>query len=131
MTDETEDFDPADEYWVDDDAGPVVRHYAMTYGRTKPARGDFDLVTLVVATGAEPEGDSSLQPEHADIIRFCQEPISVAELSARLDRPLGTVRVLLGDLLDRGLLRTRSPAPASTLPTERVFKAVLDGLRAL
>ena len=120
-----------EEFWVDDEAGPVVRHYAMTHGRTKPTRGDFNLVTLVVATRSAAASDVGMQPELADIIRLCQEPQSVAELSAQLDRPVGTVRVLLGDLLDRGLIRTRSPAPASTLPTERVFKAVLDGLRAL
>jgi hypothetical protein len=123
--------DPSEEIWVDEEAGPVVRHYAIAHGRTRPTRGDFDLVTLVVATRSVSSADISMQPEHADIIRLCQEPLSVAELGARLDRPVGTVRVLLGDLLDRGLIRTRSPAPASSLPTERVFKAVLDGLRAL
>ena len=63
------------------------------------------------------------------ILRLCQQPVSVAELAAHLDLPAGTVRVLLGDLLDRGYIRTRSPAPAAQLPDERVFKAVLDGLR--
>lgn len=123
--------DLPEEFWVDDEAGPVVRHYAMTHGRTRPTRGDFDLVTLVVATRSASATDVGIQPELVDIVRLCQEPQSVAELAAQLDRPVGTVRVLLGDLLDRGLIRTRSPAPASTLPTERVFKAVLDGLRAL
>jgi hypothetical protein len=123
--------DPPEEVWVDDEAGPVVRHYAMTHGRTKPTRGDFDLVTLVVATRSVSTTDVGVQPELADIVRLCQDPVSVAELAAQMDRPLGTVRVLLGDLLDRGLIRTRSPAPANALPTERVFKAVLDGLRAL
>jgi hypothetical protein len=123
--------DLPEQHWVDDEAGPVVRHYAMTHGRTRPTRGDFELVTLVVATHSAAGTDANMQPELADIIRLCQEPQSVAELATQLDRPIGTVRVLLGDLLDRGLIRTRSPAPTSTLPTERVFKAVLDGLRAL
>jgi hypothetical protein len=123
--------DPPEDTWVDDDAGPVVRHYAMTHGRTRPTRGDFDLVTLVVATRTVSAADVGIQPELADIVRLCQDPLSVAELAARLDRPIGTVRVLLGDLLDRGLIRTRSSVPAAALPTERVFKAVLDGLRAL
>ena len=123
--------DPPEDTWVDDDAGPVVRHYAMTHGHTRPTRGDFDLVTLVVATRTVSAADVGIQPELADIVRLCQDPLSVAELAARLDRPIGTVRVLLGDLLDRGLIRTRSPVPAAVLPTERVFKAVLDGLRAL
>jgi hypothetical protein len=119
------------ELWVDDEAGPVVRHYAMTSGRTKPRRGEFDLITLIMATRTPAQLDASIQPELSAIIRMCQNPISVAELATHLDLPAGTVRVLLGDLLDRGHIRTRSPAPAAQLPTERVFKAVLDGLRSL
>ena len=65
------------------------------------------------------------------IIQLCQNPVSVAELATVLDLPVGTVRVLLGDLLDRGFIRTRSPVPAAQVPNERVFKAVLDGLRSL
>jgi len=117
--------------WIDEDAGPVVRHYARTHGRTRPRRGEFDLITLIMATKTPGEIDPTLQPELATIIRLCQTPVSVAELATRLDLPTGIVRVLLGDLLDRGYIRTRSPAPAAQLPTERVFKAVLDGLRSL
>jgi hypothetical protein len=116
--------------WVDDEAGPVVRHYARTAGRTRPTRGDFDLITLIVATRAAPAAEAGMQPEHAAILGLCQNPLSVAELATHLDLPAGTVRVLLGDLLDRGFIRTRSPVPAH-LPNERVFKAVLDGLRSL
>lgn len=117
--------------WVDDQAGPVVRHYAMTSGRTKPRIGEFDLITLITATRTSTQLDGGLLPELATIVRLCQEPVSVAELSSQMDLPAGTVRVLLGDLLDRGYIRTRSPAPAAQLPTERLFKAVLDGLRSL
>ena len=117
--------------WVDEDAGPVVRHYAMTSGRTRPTRGEFDLITLIIAARSAAGAESGLQPEHASIIRLSQNPVSVAELSTDLNLPVGTVRVLLGDLLDRGLIRTRSPEPAAHLPNERVFKAVLDGLRSL
>ena len=37
----------SDEVWLDEEAGPVVRHYAMTSGRTRPTRGEFDLITLI------------------------------------------------------------------------------------
>ena len=117
--------------WLDEEAGPVVRHYAMTSGRTKPRRGEFDLITLIMATRTTAQLDASLQPELSAIVRLCQNPISVAELATHMNLPAGIVRVLLGDLLDRGYIRTRSPAPAAQLPNERVFKAVLDGLRSL
>jgi hypothetical protein len=117
--------------WVDDEAGPIVRHYAMTGGRTQPTRGEFDLITVIMAARAATAADPGMGPEHAAIVRLCQNPLSVAELATHLDLPAGTVRVLLGDLLDRGFIRTRSPVPDAHLPTERVFKAVLDGLRSL
>ena len=117
--------------WVDEAAGPVVRPYAVTHGRTQPTRGEFDLITQVTATRAVSEAESGKQPEHAAILRLCQNPTSVAEIATALDLPVGTVRVLLGDLLDRGLIRTRSPMPAVQLPDDHVYKAVLDGLRAL
>jgi Protein of unknown function (DUF742) len=120
-----------DEVWADEEAGPVVRAYAVTSGRTRPAHGRFDLVTQVSATRPVSPADDELPPEDAAIIRSCQNPVSVAELAARLNLPLGTVRVLLGDLLDRGLVQTRAPGPDQTMPAEPVFKAVLDGLRAL
>ena len=123
--------EPSEKVWLDEEAGPVVRHYAMTAGRTRPTRGEFDLITLILASRLSPGGETGLQPEHARILQLCQSPISVAELATDLDLPVGTVRVLLGDLLDRGFIRTRSPAPAAQLPNERVFKAVLDGLRSL
>jgi hypothetical protein len=122
--------DPSEKAWIDEEAGPVVRHYAMTAGRTRPIRGDFDLITLIMAARSG-GADLGLQPEHAAIIELCQSPISVAEIATDLDLPVGTVRVLLGDLLDRGFIRTRSPVPAAQIPNERVFKAVLDGLRSL
>jgi len=123
--------EPPENVWVDEDAGPVVRHYAMTAGRTRPTRGEFDLITLIVAARATRGADPGLQPEHAMIVQLCQNPVSVAELATVLDLPVGTVRVLLGDLLDRGFIRTRSPVPAAQVPNVRVFKAVLDGLRSL
>jgi uncharacterized protein DUF742 len=127
--DATTDVD--EEGWVDEAAGPVVRPYAVTHGRTRPARGDFDLLTQVTALHPPGESEDARQPEHAAILRLCQNPLSVAEVATQLDLPVGSVRVLLGDLLDRGLIRTRSPVPAAHPPTDHVFKAVLDGLRAL
>ncbi|MEU8181339.1 DUF742 domain-containing protein [Micromonospora sp. NPDC049047] len=120
----------ADEAWYDDDAGPVARPYTMTGGRTTPARGQFDLITLVVARrSATPP--TPLFPEQARIVELCHHPVSVAEVGAELDLPLGTVRVLLGDLLATGLIETHDPPMLSDLPTEDLLEAILVGLRAL
>jgi hypothetical protein len=117
--------------WLDDEAGPVVRPYAMTAGRTRPSTGDFDLISLVVATRLADPTDVGLGPEHHAIIRLCPRPLSVAEIAARIDLPVGIVRVLLGDLLDRQLILVQAPQPAWQMPSEQTFKAVIDGLRAL
>jgi hypothetical protein len=117
--------------WLDDDAGPVVRPYAMTRGRTRPSSGEFDLISLVVATRLASTMDVGLGPEHIAIVTLCRHPLSVAELAAHLDLPVGIVRVLLGDLLDKGVILVREPQPATQLSGEGVFKAVINGLRSL
>lgn len=117
------------EGWFDRDAGPVVRPYAMTSGRTAPVAGNFDLIAIVHATRDPAPGDEvTLGPESAEIIRYAGTPVSVAEVAAHLDLPAGTVRVLLGDLLDARLIDTRSPAPHRAGP---LLEAVIHGLRSL
>lgn len=107
----------------------MVRPYAMTRGRTQPVRGQFDLISLVVARGPAPER-SDLTPEQAEIIACCLRPVSVAEIAAALDLPVGTVRVLLGDLMAAGLIDTHEP-PMLDAPSEELLEALLAGLRAL
>ena len=41
-----------DERWLDAEAGPVVRPYALTQGRTRHAGESFDLVATVMTTRA-------------------------------------------------------------------------------
>jgi hypothetical protein len=117
--------------WLDHDAGPVVRPYAMTQGRVAPSEGGFDLVAFVVATVREFAPDGQLQPEHHAMIAAAWEPISIVELASTLDLSIGVVRVLLGDLLSAGLISLYEP-PAATQPHDvDVLKAVVNGLRAL
>ncbi|MEU8296511.1 DUF742 domain-containing protein [Micromonospora sp. NPDC048909] len=119
-----------EEAWYDDDAGPVVRPYTMTGGRSAPDKGRFDLITLVVSRGPAPP-TAQLFPEQAAIVEMCRRPLSVAEIGADLDLPVGTVRVLLGDLLAAGLIETHEPPTLSELPSEDLLRELLAGLRAL
>ncbi|MGB2570480.1 DUF742 domain-containing protein [Micromonospora citrea] len=121
----------AEDRWVDDHAGPVVRPYAVTRGRARPVTGTFDLISLVTATRVDVVGESGLGPEHVAIVALCQRMQSVAEVAAHLDLPVGTVRVLLGDLMARDLVQVRPPRGSAGLPDESVFEAVINGLRAL
>lgn len=117
--------------WIDEEDGPVVRPYTLTGGRVAADSGAFDLVAVVEPTGDEPPPRFLSSPEHERILRLCVTSPSVAELAASLDLALGVVRVLLGDLLDHGLIRVRRPASVSQFPKTAVLKEVIDGLRAL
>ncbi|MGP4024548.1 DUF742 domain-containing protein [Actinomadura sp. 3N407] len=122
---------PTHDRLLDENAGPMVRPYVMTSGRMEPTRGKFDLITLVVAVGPEPEGAIGLGPEHLSIIQLCQSVMSVAEITGHLDLPVATVRVMLGDLLDKGFVSMQEPEPEADMHDIRLYKAVIDGLRAL
>lgn len=128
---------PVDDRWFDDEAGPVVRLYSMTRGRTRPVEeGLFDLISLI--TAAEPGPDAGavpahvLDPEHQTLLALCRsEPLSVAELGSFTDLPVSVVRVLLGDLYDADLISVTRPVPLAELPDERLLRDVINGLRAL
>lgn len=122
--------------WYDNEAGPLVRPYAMTGGRTDPGPTGvrFDLIALVTldATAPGTDDDTALGPEHRALIELCRpETQSVAELAAGADLPVGVVRVLLGDLLELGCVTVSRPVPPAQLPDERILREVIEGLRAL
>jgi Protein of unknown function (DUF742) len=114
--------------WYDEAAGPLVRPYAITGGRTPAASERLDLSTQVKAVRPEQE-PTGLGPEHLAIVQLCRRPVSVAEIAVYMKVPLGVVRVLCGDLIQRGLVITRSPAqrPAQA-PDHETLQAVLDAL---
>ncbi|MCM2577612.1 DUF742 domain-containing protein [Streptomyces meridianus] len=117
--------------WFDEEAGPVVRLYAMTAGRARPTSEAFDLIAVVHAE----EGDDlplPASPEQAVILGLCRNaPRSVADIAADSDLPVGVVRVLLGDLLDAGLIGVSRPVPPAQLPDAGILREVINGLRAL
>jgi hypothetical protein len=116
--------------WVDDEAGPLVRPYAMTRGRTTPANRDLDMITLVVA--AKDEIDPlALDTDYVTILQMCHRPMSVAEIAAHMDVPIVVVKVLLSDLLERGEVVARTPARNVKVPDMNLLQAVLDGVRRL
>jgi hypothetical protein len=117
------------ESWFDEDAGPLVRPYAVARGRTRPTRHDLELITLVVAVTADNRID--MDPEYWRIVEICQRPLSVAEVSAMLKLPLVVIKVLLSDLIDWGFVVFRSPPRTSDVPNMELLQAVLDGIRKL
>ncbi|MGD0701064.1 MAG: DUF742 domain-containing protein [Trebonia sp.] len=116
---------------MDSEAGPVVRLYALTKGRTQPNGGaSFGLIDVVVATGERPSEHFRLGPEHRRILSICRRPMPVVDLTSEIDLPLGVVRVLLGDLTGEGMLRIIS-AQQQPVPDQSLLRMVLNGLESL
>jgi hypothetical protein len=119
-----------DEIWYDDEAGPLVRLYAITGGRTEAPAGDFTLSTIVQRVpGAVPGGDLSLA--ESTIVQLTERPVSVSEIAARLGLPLGPVRVILADLRDAGLVTVPRSRDAAERPSMSLLQQVLTGLNSL
>ena len=119
-----------DEIWYDEEAGPIVRLYAITGGRTEAPPGDFTLSTVVQRVpGAEPGAELSLA--ESTIVRLTERPLSVSEIAARLGLPLGSVRVILGDLRDAGLVAVPRAREAAERPSMSLLRQVLSGLNSL
>ncbi|MFI1166278.1 DUF742 domain-containing protein [Streptomyces sp. NPDC020801] len=117
--------------WYDDEAGPIVRLYAITAGRARPAGETFDLMTVVYGSTTPLDGQT-LTPEQSSILRLCREgPQPVADIAAECDLPVSVIRVLLSDLLRFGCIRVSPPVPPAELPDVRILREVINGLRAL
>src|SRR5262249_59148071 len=109
-----------------------VRTYNLTEGRS-----DTDVELLLE------EPVQTLQAGLADgwppndargkIIQLCVKSPSVAEISARLDLPIGVARVLVGDLVLSGYLRVHRTLTEHSTRDERheLIGRTLRGLRAL
>ncbi|MFI9817454.1 DUF742 domain-containing protein [Saccharothrix variisporea] len=110
-------------------SGPLVRPYAWTRGRTS-SQHDLRIETLV---SLEEHGIAiamrDTTPEQRAIVELCASTRSVAEVSALLSLPLGVVRVLLGDLIDMGVVAAHHNAAAG--PDLMLMERVLQGLRNL
>jgi len=122
---------PHEHNWLDEEAGPLVRPYTMTGGRSRPVTSGLSLLTYVEALYA-PEADLiHLQPEHRAILGITRTALSIAEVAGRLDLPVGVVRVLVGDLLQENLVSTFEADATINSPDDGILQAVIDGLRAL
>src|SRR3954467_4487466 len=85
-------------------AARIVRPYALTAGRTRPAV-DLPLeATLRLDTSATRRAWAAALP--GKIIGVCGLR-SVAEVSALVRRPIGVVRVLVGDLVEQGYVHVQ------------------------
>ncbi|MFD0366145.1 DUF742 domain-containing protein [Nocardia sp. GCM10030253] len=109
-----------------------VRPYALTSGRTEPAV-DLPLEAVIETLSYTAHLDWPTGDVRTDILRLGTHRLSVAEIAAHLDRPLGMVRVMVGDLVVDGHLRVHSTLTEEASFDERrsLMERTLRGLRAL
>lgn len=123
-------MEPGSTFWFDEAAGPLVRPYTVTGGRTRAEGIELDVVTLVVSV--QPEVHAQwLDPEYAQLLWVCRHPLSVAEAAAGIDLPLRVVKVLLADLIGRQYVIYRTGWKSSPVTDLDTMQKVLDGIRAL
>ena len=102
----------------------------MTGGRSH-ATGTLEFETMLQATAAGREAYTALKFERADILRMCQsDTLSVAELAATMQVPIGVVRVVAADLVAEGLLESFQPS-ANVSEDVLLISRLIAGVRAL
>lgn len=120
-----------DQQWIDAQAGPVVRPYALTQGRTRHSGAAFDLVATVMANSAGMGVPNTLSPEHIAVLQLVRSPTAVVDIASDVDLPLGVVRILLADLREMGLVDISAPVSAKRQVDKNTLREVLYGLRSL
>jgi hypothetical protein len=121
-----------DELWLDSQAGPVVRSYVLTRGRTRHTGAAFDLVSTVTTINTRVMDPAALGPEHVSVLHVAQRPTTVVDIASDVDLPLGVVRILLGDLRELGLVTIKAPVPMQARKVDKsTLREVLHGLRGL
>jgi hypothetical protein len=117
----------------DDPEQPALRPFVLTAGRTQSADPRISLETQVTTHFGPPwpqPPPGGLGPELTAIVTLCQQPLSVAEISARLRLHFGVTRVLVGDLREAGFVDVHHQDTLNPHSPELIMR-VISGLRAL
>lgn len=118
-----------DDYWTIGDPGPLIRPFAVTRGRVGRNDHNLDILTLVIAVNTKADL-SSFDREYEDILLLCRRrPISIAEISGKLNLLIAVTKVLVGDLINSGHLIFRSLPSSPERPDAALLQEVLDGIR--
>ncbi|MET1060751.1 MAG: DUF742 domain-containing protein [Nocardioides sp.] len=104
-----------------------IRPYTITAGRTRSSV-DLPMEATLLRQPGDPTSDLSAAARH--ILATC-DTRSVAEVSALVSMPIGVVRVLLGDLVEQGLVQVQATITESSSRDERIelIERTLRGLR--
>ena len=114
----------------------LIRPYTMTGGRTGRDTPQIALEAQIVATRAGMENRHLYRFEAARIIDMAQQQMALVELAARLDVPVGVIRVVTADLARRGAIQILDPPTGETTSLDSyqyttLLRKVLDGIKSL
>lgn len=110
--------------------GERPRPFVLTSGRVDGVDPDICLETQVTANPTPPKPAANLAPELQAIIAICAQPVSVAEISARVPLHYGVTKVLVGDLRADGYLDVHTMDVANPHDPETILR-VIRGLREI
>ncbi len=105
-----------------------VRPYLVTAGRTASVT-PLALEALVCTTSRG--RDAQVAYEAAEILHFCRQPQSVAEVSAHLGQPVAVTRVLVGDLVAANLLTIEASATRDVADDPAFIERLMLGVAGL
>jgi hypothetical protein len=111
-----------------------LRPFVLTAGRVNAVDPEIDVETQVTVRPYDPRAVrvplASLGPEMQAMVALCGQPISVAEISARLRLHLGVTKILVADLRAAGYLDVHVADTLSPVSADTILR-VMHGLRAL
>lgn len=117
-----------------EDEAYAVRPYTVTGGRVRSETANFPVEALVEALPGSAQR-TGLTPEKRGIIELTSSQyLSIAELSAYIELPVGVVRIVVADLVEEKLVRVHgvsSSSDYSPATTMSVLESVLNGISSL
>lgn len=111
-----------------EDPGDFVRPFVVTGGRTRSQVDGLRFETLVQSTGL---AGRDLRFEAGRVFELCQEAMAIAEVSAHLGMPTGTVKVVVGDLIQSGHVEIHRVVETSTSADVQLISRLIEGVRKL
>ena len=122
-------FDEDDEMFDEDEQNEsLVRAFTLTGGRTQNKEVAVPIQSVVCQSQASLAAPPTLAPVESEIWRVAGDRLSSAEISYRLELPLGVVRVLVGDLVTAGLVTV---GKTTATGNAQLVRRLIDGVRSL
>lgn len=112
----------------EEDEGSLVRPFLLTRGRTRSSGVPVVMESLIDRRAIDDDTYRRLDRTNRDIFDLLSERLSAAEISAKLQLPLGVICVLVGDMGGDEVLQVHK---AADIGDEHLLRRLIDGVRAL